>query len=178
VASVQAPARRIGFNTSPPAIAGPASTNPSTSIPAPAATSATPPPIEWPTTTSGTPGCLWFVSRTGHRIEFHDEDKAITLVTGDGNHRIVLDESGQKLVIESSGDVEITSQKVVTFKSAQAMSLECDGKLELKGMGVTIDAGAGNFEAKGIEAKVNGSARASLEGGANAEVKAPLVKIN
>jgi hypothetical protein len=119
-----------------------------------------------------------FVSRTGHRIEFHDEDKAITLVTGDGNHRIVLDESGQKLVIESSGDVEITSQKVVTFKSAQAMSLECDGKLELKGMGVTIDAGAGNFEAKGIEAKVNGSARASLEGGANAEVKAPLVKIN
>lgn len=119
-----------------------------------------------------------FVSRTGHRIEFHDEDEAITLITGDENHRIVLDASGQKLLIESSGDVEIRSQKTVSLHSPQGMSLECDGELELKGMGVTIDAGAGEFTAKGMNATLNGSVQASLEGGASAVVKGGMVLIN
>ena len=48
---------QIGLSASPPAMAGPASTNASASMPAAAAASATPPPIEWPTTTSGRPGC-------------------------------------------------------------------------------------------------------------------------
>lgn len=118
------------------------------------------------------------VSRTGHRIELHDDDETVEISTGDTNHLIILDAANRKLVIDSSGDVEVKSQTNVLVKSAQGLTLESEGALELRGMGVTIDAGAGNFEAKGMSASLNGSVQASLEGGANAVVKGATVQIN
>ena len=38
------------------------------------------------------------VSRNGHRLEFDDKDDVITIATGDGKHKIVLDQKGSKIV--------------------------------------------------------------------------------
>ena len=49
-------------------------------------------------------------SRNGHRIELDDDTDKITIATGDGKHSIVLDQKGSKIVIETSGDVEVGSR--------------------------------------------------------------------
>ena len=48
--------------------------------------------------------------RKAHRVELHDKDDVITIATGDGKHRIVLDQKGSKVVLETTGDVEVTAK--------------------------------------------------------------------
>lgn len=118
------------------------------------------------------------VSRLGHRLELHDADKQVTLVTADGKHRIVLDEAGGQITIESTGPVEISSQKSMGLSAPDGLTLESTGAIELKGQGVTIDAGSGAFEARGTNATVEASTQATLKGGSTTTVSAPMIKIN
>ena len=46
---------------------------------------------------------------TATSVELDDEDDIITIATGDGKHRIVLDQKSSKIVLETTGDVEVTS---------------------------------------------------------------------
>jgi uncharacterized protein involved in type VI secretion and phage assembly len=118
------------------------------------------------------------VSRKGHRVELHDRDDAITVSTADGNHRIVVDQKGSKVVIETSGDVEVTAKGNLAVKAPSGMKVESSGALELKGNGVTIDAGGGAFSAKGSTAKVEGSGTAELSSSGQTTVRGSLVKVN
>jgi uncharacterized protein involved in type VI secretion and phage assembly len=118
------------------------------------------------------------VSRKGHRIELHDGDDVITVATGDGNHQIVVDQKGSKVVIETSGDVEVTAKGKMAVKAPSGMTIESSGALELKGMGVTIDAGGGAFSAKGSSAKVEGSGTAELSSSGQTTVRGSMVMVN
>ena len=112
------------------------------------------------------------VSRNGHRIEFDDDADKVTIATGDGKHRIVLDQKGSKIVIETTGDVEVGSDAKLTVKAPSGVSLETSGDLKLKANNVTIEASA-NFSAKGgARAKVEGSGSAELKGGVTTTVRA------
>jgi phage protein D len=76
-----------------------------------------------------------FVSKKGHRLVFMDDSgkSGVSVRTGDGNTEITLDASATKIVVKSTGDVEITGANVKVHAS---------GTLELKGSsGVTIDGG-------------------------------------
>jgi len=76
-----------------------------------------------------------FVSRKGHSMSFLDDGSTtgVTITTGDGNLELTLDDTQTKVIINSSGDVEITGANVTISASAQ---------LSLQGQaGVTIDGG-------------------------------------
>jgi uncharacterized protein involved in type VI secretion and phage assembly len=118
------------------------------------------------------------VSRNGHTVEFDDKDDKITIATGDGKHRIVLDQKGSKIVLETDGDVEVSSQAELTVKAPSGVKVETSGTLELKGNGVTIDAGGGAFNAKGVQAKVEGSAAAELSSTGQTTVRGSMVTVN
>jgi uncharacterized protein involved in type VI secretion and phage assembly len=118
------------------------------------------------------------VSRHGHKVEFDDEDDTITIATGDGKHRLVVDQKSSKVLLETDGDVEVTSRATVAVKATSDVKVEATGKLELKGNGVTIDAGGGAFSARGTQAKVEGSGAAELSSGGQATIRAPMVTIN
>ena len=76
-----------------------------------------------------------FVSKKGHRLVFNDDSSksGVTIRTGDGNVEVTLDASATKVIIKSTGDVEV---KGVNIKVEASSSLELKG-----GSGVTIDGG-------------------------------------
>jgi uncharacterized protein involved in type VI secretion and phage assembly len=120
-----------------------------------------------------------WVSRKGHKVELHDKDDAITIATGDGKHRVVLDQKNSKILIETSGDVEVTSDKTMSVKAPNGITMESSsGELVLKGNGVTIDAGAGSFSAKGVSSKVEGSGSAELSSSGQTTVRGSMVMVN
>lgn len=118
------------------------------------------------------------VSRNGHRIELDDKDDVITIATGDGKQKIMLDQKGDKIVLETTGDVQVSSKASLSFSAPDGLKLESSGAFELKANGVTIDAGGGTFEAKGAQAKVAGSATAEISSGGQTTVKGSMVAIN
>ena len=119
------------------------------------------------------------VSRNGHRVELHDGDDVITIASGDGQHTFVLDQKGSKVVLETSGDVEVTAKGKVAITSTGEMKLESSAALELKAAtGVTIDAGGGAFNAKGVQAKVEGSGGAELSSSGTTTVRGSMVMVN
>lgn len=114
------------------------------------------------------------VSRRGHRIDLLDEDgrtEGVTVASGDGKLRLVLDATGTTVSVHSDGTVTIAGTRGVTVDAGSS-------KLELKGgqvsitatQGVTVDGGAG-------PAKVTGSTL-DLKGSASASLSAALVRIN
>jgi uncharacterized protein involved in type VI secretion and phage assembly len=119
------------------------------------------------------------VSRNGHRVELHDGDDVVTVATGDGNHRVVLDQKGSKVLVETTGDLDVAAKGKLTVTSTGAMKLETKDTFELKAMrGVTIDAGTGAFEAKGTQAKVEGTAGAELSSSGRTAISGALVALN
>ena len=76
-------------------------------------------------------GCI--VSRNGHRVELDDKDDVITIATGDGKHRIVLDQKGSKIVLETTGDVEVTSKAKLTVNAADGLKLESTRRVRAQG---------------------------------------------
>jgi uncharacterized protein involved in type VI secretion and phage assembly len=118
------------------------------------------------------------VARNGHRLVLDDKDDVITIATGDGKHKVVIDQKSSKVVVDTSGDVEVKARQKVTITSSSSMSLEAQGAFELKANGVTIDAGGGAFSAKGTQAKVEGSGTAELSSSGQTTVRGTLVSIN
>ncbi len=90
----------------------------------------------------------------------------------------MLDQKGSKIVLDTTGDVEVTSKAKLTINAVDGLKLESTGKFELKANGVTIDAGGGEFSAKGVQAKVEGSATAELSSSGQTTVRGSIVSIN
>lgn len=127
------------------------------------------------------------VSRTGHALELLEgqQKKGIWLHTGDDKLKLAMDgaetvitlHSDGKVIVEAKQDISIEGEKIaLTAKS-----------------GITLDAGGGDVKVKGLNVDLAGSAAAKLsapnvsidgqaktevKGGAMAEIKAALVKIN
>jgi uncharacterized protein involved in type VI secretion and phage assembly len=119
------------------------------------------------------------VSRNGHTIELHDKDDTITVATGDGKHKLVLDQKNNKVVLETAGDVEVKSDAAVTVTAQQDLKFESNAAIELKAVrGIKVDAGGGNFEAKGVSSKVEGSASVELSSSGTTTVRGSIVSIN
>ena len=102
------------------------------------------------------------MSRNGHKIELHDKDDTLTIATGDGQHVLVLDQKGNRVTLQTSGDIEVTSDAALSVSARSGMKLSSDGEVEIKANGVTIDAGGGSFSAKGVSSKVEGSGSVEL----------------
>jgi uncharacterized protein involved in type VI secretion and phage assembly len=127
-----------------------------------------------------------FTTRSGHRFEFDDEDKVVTLTTPAGN-RVVLsdkdqsvwliDENQNKLTLDSSGirleapkDVRINAQGAITLEAVGAINLSSKNDIKSSGLNVACEAQAG-FVGKG-------NASAELSAAGQTTVKGAMVLIN
>jgi phage protein D len=87
-------------------------------------------------------------SRTGHTITFDDSDRGGGIEIKDKKGNVIkLDTSSDALKIEVKGDATITAQG--------NLSLESKGKIDIKGMGVSIDGGGGTVDVKGSMINLN-----------------------
>ncbi|MFF3747722.1 VgrG-related protein [Streptomyces kronopolitis] len=120
----------------------------------------------------GTTNRRSFVSKKGHRLELLDSDQGplgVLLATGDNKFRIDLDQHATRVAINSDGTV----------------SIEAKQNLQVKGNGITVDAGTGTLklsgskvEVSGTSVEVSGSGDVKVKGGALAEISAAMVKLN
>ena len=104
-----------------------------------------------------------FVSRTGHKLEFVEND-GILLSTGDGKMSVRLDKKNQT--------VEIKAANGITVDAGQ-------GSLMMKAAnGATVDAGQGTLTLKGMKVSAQGTTEAELTGNAQVTVRGGIVKLN
>jgi phage protein D/phage baseplate assembly protein gpV len=134
--------------------------------------------------TSGEIAARGFVSRTGHRIEFVENDGVI-IATGDGKLAIKLN--------KKSATVEVTSDKV-TVKAQNGISVDAgSGELTLKGQKVTVSAtsdvsvtanaslslkGTSGATVEGATVAVKGQGQAELSASGSVTVRGGIVRVN
>lgn len=86
-------------------------------------------------------------SRNGHFILFDDKDGGGITIQDKNGTQIVLDTAGKSLQITVKGDAHV--------KTDGDLSLEAQGAIEIKGMGIKIDAGPGQVTIKGSTIDLN-----------------------
>lgn len=132
---------------------------------------------------------LW-KSRVGHAITMIDESgkEMVEIVTQKG-HTITLDDGNQKMELKTTGGHTVTlddASKTITIKSVKDIVVDATGNINMKAkQNVTIEAMANlnlkataSLNAEGLNTTVKGNTNVSVQGGAMAEVKGALVKIN
>ncbi|BCY05783.1 VgrG-related protein [Actinoplanes sp. L3-i22] len=98
-----------------------------------------------------------FASRAGDRMELLDSrlnPQGIRLATAKDKLVVFLDRGNKKIVVHADGKIEI----------------DATGSIEVRGNGITLDAGRGDLTLKGRRVEVAGA----LE----ADIHAPIVKLN
>jgi phage protein D len=112
--------------------------------------------------TSGRVNRRSLVSRTGDRIELLDPPRGaagVRLATG-------------------SGRLEILMNKRRTSITITAQGIGASSSITLDDQGIVLDAGTGTIKLSGRSVAVNGTTDVSIDGGAMAELKGTLVRIN
>ena len=127
------------------------------------------------------------VTKTEMRVVFNDKDKILTITTPAGN-KVELDDKEKKITIEDQNSNSVVlSDSGIAMKSPKNISIEADQKISIKGtMGVEIKADSGDVatsalnikETAQVEYNANGSAMATVQGGATLTLKGGLVMIN
>ena len=82
-----------------------------------------------------------FVSRTGHKITFHESssESSIEIVTKGEAVTIVLSETDSELKVTTKGKVTFDAQGDVEIKAGGSMKLEAQGQMTIKGATVAIN---------------------------------------
>ena len=98
---------------------------------------------------------------------------------------ITLDKKKRKIIIKSMDSIELTADKKISLSAPEIsisanQELKMEGKtkgVDISGMKVAMEA-TSSMEVKGINTKVEGSAKLELSSAALASMEAALVKIN
>jgi phage protein D/phage baseplate assembly protein gpV len=127
-------------------------------------------------------------SRSGHVVILDDTDgkEQITIRDKTGKNEIVIDSAKNSMTIKVEGDFTVNAKGKITLNSLQDMTLEskANGKIKTTGNLSAEATGNGTFKStgqlnlEGTTSTVKGTAQLSLQGGAMAELKAAMVKIN
>jgi phage protein D len=123
-----------------------------------------------------------------HHLYLNDSDKSVEMKTN-GGHTLKLDDQGSKMILTSTGDLDITSgtsgsSKSINLKGGE-ITLTGTTKITLKVGSSSITLSNQGIDIKGMQVNVEGTAQANYKGGmVNVQgtgitsVKGSLVKIN
>jgi Rhs element Vgr protein len=111
-----------------------------------------------------------FVTRSGLKVLFDDEEQSIRLQTPDGNQLTISDEQGGLVFEDESGNKVTLSSDGIEIKSSGDLKLKASGDISIEGTNVSAGASA-SFKAEG-------SSGASLSSSGQTEVSGSLVTIN
>ncbi|MGZ5051476.1 MAG: type VI secretion system tip protein VgrG [Methylobacter sp.] len=127
------------------------------------------------------------VSKSELRMVFNDVDKVLTITTPAGN-KIELDDKNKQInIADQNSNSVVMSSSGIAIKSAKDIMIEASQKVSIKGnMGVEVAASSGDVKVSGlniqenaqVEYKANGSASATVQGGATLTLKGAMVMIN
>jgi uncharacterized protein involved in type VI secretion and phage assembly len=97
-----------------------------------------------------------FRSRSGMTLTFDDKDgsEKLELADKDGKESLVIDMAGKKLVLTSSGDLELNAEQGAVTIKAKTLAVETSGAAEVKA--------AGTLDLKGKTVNVKGSPTVNL----------------
>ncbi|MFK7971333.1 MAG: type VI secretion system tip protein VgrG [Bacteroidia bacterium] len=110
------------------------------------------------------------LTKTGLKIYFNDEKKAVSIETP-GGHLLSLDDDAGECILSDSNGNEITlSSDGINLKSAKDLIIDAKGDVTIGGVNITASAQA--------QAKLEGNAGAELSTSAVAVLKGSLVQIN
>jgi uncharacterized protein involved in type VI secretion and phage assembly len=117
-------------------------------------------------------------SRTGHVIILNDSDDkpGIKVLDKTGKNLIEIDSTSNALKIEMDGDTTITAKGKIKIESKQGIEMTAATDIKIKGSS-GVDGGP-TVDVKGMNLSLKGDMNAKLEGGAMAEIKGAIVKIN
>ncbi len=111
-----------------------------------------------------------FVTRSGMKLMFNDDEQSLLMETPNGNSLLISDDEGGFIFSDENGNsIEMTSSGI-TLKSASDLNLEATGDVNVEGVNIAQSASA--------EFKAEGSAGAEMSTSAVATLKGSLVKIN
>lgn len=95
-------------------------------------------------------------SRTGHTITLDDSDGGGGILIEDKNgNQLFLDSGSNALNITVKGDASLKVQGNMNLKAQGNLNLEAQSQVQIKGMGITIDAGAASVTVKGSTINLN-----------------------
>ena len=133
------------------------------------------------------------VTRSGIRLLFDDDNKAVTLQTPGGNlleihdknkSATLKDQHGNSLTLEKDGII-LDSTKNITLRAKGDVKISATGDITLDGKGAVGLKAARNLKAEGLSVELKGTttlkaeaANTTLSGSALTTVKGALVKIN
>jgi Rhs element Vgr protein len=111
-----------------------------------------------------------YVSRSGMKLMFNDDEKTIRIDTPGGN-TLMLNEAGKKIQIEDqNGNKIILSADGINIESIKDLTLKAANDIKAEGNSINV---------KGIgRTKIEGSAGAELSSGGNTVVKGSTVMLN
>ena len=111
-----------------------------------------------------------YVSRTGIKLLFDDEDKVVSLETPGGN-RVALTDAGGGIVLEDKNGNKLTLDgSGITLTSAKDLILKAKADVKVEGLNTEMKASVGW--------KAQGSASVELSSSGTTTVKGSLVQIN
>jgi phage protein D/phage baseplate assembly protein gpV len=109
---------------------------------------------------SGKVAVRGFVSREGHTVQFIEDD-GVLIRTGDGKLSVRLNTKTSTVEIKG-GKVEVTATETV----------------KIKGNGVSIDAGSGALDMKGMSASLKGTSKTDIGASGPVSVSGTPIKLN
>ncbi len=120
-------------------------------------------------------------SRSGHKIIFNDseDNPSITIVDQTGENSIFVDSKKKAMVIKVKGDLSIEVGGNISIKATGKIDIKADQDIaaEAKANLTMKAAGSGKLESQG-PLNVKSSAKISVDGTGQAEVKAATVSLN
>jgi uncharacterized protein involved in type VI secretion and phage assembly len=111
-----------------------------------------------------------FVTRSGMRLNFNDENNVITIDTPNGNSVNLSEEDGGILIEDENGNKIELNSSGITMDTPSDFNLKATGDVNIEGVNVNLKASA--------QLKAEGSGGAEVSSSAIMTVKGSLVQIN
>lgn len=126
------------------------------------------------------------VTKSGHKIEFDDDKKVITILTPGGNTLIFSDEdksikvsdvNDNSIALETGG-ITLNSQKDITIKATGKITLDAVDKISITSKADVATAGLNISNKANVGFTAQGNATAELSASGQTTVKGAMVMIN
>ncbi len=127
---------------------------------------------------------LTIQTKAGNIIDMDDSGKKIAMADSAGKNKVTLDGDGNKILIDSQGEIQISAAKDLTIKAANIkmtsqgkIDMQASGDFTVKGMKVSQKADM-DFEAKGMNVKVEADMNMTIKGGMQTKVGGMMTELS
>lgn len=112
------------------------------------------------------------VTRTGTRLEFDDEHRAVTVATPDGRTLVLSDEDGSISLSDRAGNRVTLAAAGISLQSPKDVHIEAGGDVAISALGTLTLGAAGDASLSGLNLRCKAQVGLTAQGVASAELSA------